>query len=97
MAHRVSGPGNQPSFIATVAPLGAVSVVVVVSAVDGAWTDLLLFDPSTIARGEKRRVNDLPGGANAAISVRRDHPSARRQDLSVIATIPFKSSGSQQC
>jgi N-acyl-D-amino-acid deacylase len=30
----------------------------------GAWADLLLFDPSTVARGPKRRVNDLPTGAS---------------------------------
>ena len=29
----------------------------------GAWADLLLFDPATVGRGEKRRVNDLPTGA----------------------------------
>jgi len=41
--------------------------------VPGAWADLLLFDPSTVARGEKRRVDDLPAGAcrmdTAAIGV----------------------------
>src|SRR4029453_5486972 len=26
----------------------------------GAWADLMLFDPRTVGRGEKRRVNDLP-------------------------------------
>lgn len=30
----------------------------------GAWADLLLFDPGTVARGTKRRVNDLPTGAS---------------------------------
>jgi len=30
----------------------------------GAWADLLLFDPKTVARGDKRRVNDLPAGAS---------------------------------
>ena len=30
----------------------------------GAWADLLLFDPQTVARGPKRRVNDLPTGAS---------------------------------
>jgi N-acyl-D-amino-acid deacylase len=30
----------------------------------GAWADLILFDPSTVARGPKRRVNDLPTGAS---------------------------------
>ena len=28
----------------------------------GAWADLLLFDPSTVGRAGKTRVNDLPGG-----------------------------------
>jgi N-acyl-D-aspartate/D-glutamate deacylase len=32
--------------------------------VPGAWADLLLFDPKTVARGAKRRVNDLPTGAS---------------------------------
>jgi N-acyl-D-aspartate/D-glutamate deacylase len=32
--------------------------------VPGAWADLLLFDPNTVARGQKRRVNDLPTGAD---------------------------------
>jgi len=30
----------------------------------GAWADLLLFDPKTVARGPKRRVQDLPTGAS---------------------------------
>jgi N-acyl-D-aspartate/D-glutamate deacylase len=30
----------------------------------GACADLLLFDPKTVARGPKRRVNDLPTGAS---------------------------------
>jgi N-acyl-D-amino-acid deacylase len=30
----------------------------------GAWADLLLFDPTTVARGPKRRVHDLPTGAS---------------------------------
>jgi N-acyl-D-amino-acid deacylase len=30
----------------------------------GAWADLMLFDPTTVGRGEKRRVNDLPTGAS---------------------------------
>jgi len=29
----------------------------------GACADLILFDPRTVARGDKRRVNDLPTGA----------------------------------
>ncbi len=32
--------------------------------VPGAWADLLLFDPKTVGRGPKRRVNDLPTGAD---------------------------------
>ena len=32
--------------------------------VPGAWADLILFDARTVARGEKRRVNDLPTGAS---------------------------------
>jgi N-acyl-D-aspartate/D-glutamate deacylase len=32
--------------------------------VPGAWADLLLFDPRTVARGPKRRVRDLPTGAD---------------------------------
>lgn len=31
---------------------------------EGYAADLLLFDPATIGRGPKRRVNDLPGGAS---------------------------------
>jgi len=30
---------------------------------EGLAADLLLFDPTTVARGPKRRVFDLPGGA----------------------------------
>jgi len=30
----------------------------------GAWADLLLFDPTRVGRGAKRRVNDLPTGAS---------------------------------
>ena len=32
--------------------------------VPGACADLMLFDPATVARGDKRRVNDLPTGAS---------------------------------
>ena len=32
--------------------------------VPGAWADLLLFDPATVGRGPKRRVHDLPTGAD---------------------------------
>lgn len=32
--------------------------------VPGAFADLLLFDPKTVGRGPKRRVNDLPSGAS---------------------------------
>jgi N-acyl-D-aspartate/D-glutamate deacylase len=32
--------------------------------VPGAWADLLLFDPAMVARGPKRRVHDLPTGAD---------------------------------
>ncbi len=31
--------------------------------VPGAWADLMLFDPATVARGPKCRVHDLPTGA----------------------------------
>jgi N-acyl-D-aspartate/D-glutamate deacylase len=30
----------------------------------GACADLILFDPRTVGRGAKRRVNDLPTGAS---------------------------------
>jgi N-acyl-D-aspartate/D-glutamate deacylase len=30
----------------------------------GAWADLMLFDPATVSRGPKRRVNDLQTGAS---------------------------------
>lgn len=30
----------------------------------GAWADLMLFDPKTVGRGDKIRVNDLPTGAS---------------------------------
>lgn len=30
----------------------------------GAWADLILFDPTTVGRGDKRRVSDLPAGAS---------------------------------
>lgn len=30
----------------------------------GAWADMILFDPATVGRGEKRRVSDLPAGAS---------------------------------
>jgi N-acyl-D-aspartate/D-glutamate deacylase len=30
----------------------------------GYWADLLLFDPGTVGRGDRRRVWDLPGGAS---------------------------------
>ena len=29
----------------------------------GAWADMMLFDPKTVGRGEKRRVQDLPASA----------------------------------
>jgi N-acyl-D-aspartate/D-glutamate deacylase len=32
--------------------------------VPGAWADMILFDPATVGRGEKRRVHDLPGGGS---------------------------------
>lgn len=32
--------------------------------VAGAWADMILFDPATVGRGDKRRVNDLPTGAS---------------------------------
>jgi len=32
--------------------------------IPGAFADLLLFDPKTVGRGPKRRVNDLPSGAS---------------------------------
>lgn len=36
----------------------------------GAWADLMLFDPASVGRGAKRKVNDLPTGA-----VRLDTPA----------------------
>ena len=30
----------------------------------GAWADLILFDPDSVGRGQKRRLWDLPGGAS---------------------------------
>jgi N-acyl-D-aspartate/D-glutamate deacylase len=30
----------------------------------GAWADLILFDPNSVGRGQKRRLWDLPGGAS---------------------------------
>jgi N-acyl-D-aspartate/D-glutamate deacylase len=30
----------------------------------GAWADLILFDPASVGRGPKRRVFDLPAGAS---------------------------------
>ena len=32
--------------------------------VTGAWADLMLFDPNTVGRGDKIRVNDLPTGVS---------------------------------
>lgn len=32
--------------------------------VEGAWADMILFDPATVGRGAKRRVEDLPGGGS---------------------------------
>jgi N-acyl-D-aspartate/D-glutamate deacylase len=32
--------------------------------VPGAWADMILFVAARIGRGEKRRVNDLPGGGS---------------------------------
>jgi N-acyl-D-aspartate/D-glutamate deacylase len=32
--------------------------------VPGAWADMILFDPASVGRGEKRRVADLPAGAS---------------------------------
>ena len=34
----------------------------------GAWADLLLFDPATVARGGKVRVHDLPGGGTRLLT-----------------------------
>jgi len=34
----------------------------------GAWADLLLFNPATVARGGKIRVNDLPGGGTRLLT-----------------------------
>jgi N-acyl-D-aspartate/D-glutamate deacylase len=34
----------------------------------GAWADLVLFDPSTVGRGPARRMHDLPAGASRLIT-----------------------------
>lgn len=33
----------------------------------GAWADLMLFDPATVARAPNRRVHDLPAGASRLV------------------------------
>ena len=37
---------------------------IAVDSLPGAWADMILFDPATVGRGEKRRVADLPAGAS---------------------------------
>ena len=32
--------------------------------VEGAFADMILFDPATVGRGPNRRVHDLPGGGS---------------------------------
>lgn len=34
---------------------------------EGAWADLMLFDPATVARTPSRRTHDLPGGASRLV------------------------------
>ena len=34
---------------------------------EGAWADLMLFDPATVARTPSRRMHDLPGGASRLV------------------------------
>ena len=36
--------------------------------VPGAWADVVIFDPSTVAAGRMRTVHDLPGGAKRLLS-----------------------------
>ncbi|MEZ5654105.1 MAG: amidohydrolase family protein [Burkholderiaceae bacterium] len=35
--------------------------------IEGAWADMVLFDPASIDRGELRRVADLPGGGTRMV------------------------------
>jgi N-acyl-D-amino-acid deacylase len=56
LEHAVQKVTSQPASIYRIKDRGRLT--------PGAWADLLLFDPATVGRGEKRRVWDLPGGAS---------------------------------
>jgi N-acyl-D-amino-acid deacylase len=47
---------SRPADVYRIADRGRLAV--------GKWADMILFDPATVGRGEKRRVADLPGGAS---------------------------------
>jgi N-acyl-D-aspartate/D-glutamate deacylase len=56
MEQAVQALTSRPAEICRIADRGRLA--------PGVWADLMLFDPATVGRGEKRRVNDLPTGAS---------------------------------